>query len=221
MFYASVARAAVFFELRAAPGDCLTVSRWSLTEKIFANNIGFTPDVFQRYRSTRNELVPDWVVRNPANRIVHEFLARQFTVEVPPGMEHQYKLSVAIAEKLWGNITGDVPTDAPRDMRFGAIVYPSLAMRANSDNLVLLPHFVDKCARLEQVEYIRVDAWNGDLEYKVTKLDFANTFPNGNIEWKGRLPQWQVSPGGQLKLSVDEQGQWVAHDDLGRLVEPN
>lgn len=138
---------------------------------------------------------------------------------VSPDTPYSYKLSVAIAEKLlFGNLEAHV-AEGPKEVRFGGLVYPSMAVRANSDNIALLPEFVDRYLSLHEVEYIRIDAAQPEnLKYEVTVIDFANTFVDGLIEWKGRNRQWTLPPKTQLKMMVDEQGQWVAYDLEGREV---
>lgn len=226
MFYCSVAREAPFFELSSQPGDCLAISRWRVAAKLLLNNAGYVSKVLRQVKSNRKG-PPVWQKPNslfdrPVNMLIHEFLGEEFAREVPYGAEHEYKLSVAITEKLLGNLTLEAPDENMlSDSRFAGIIYPALAMRANSDNLALLPEFVDRFLQLEQVEYIRVDSARDDLKYQVTKLDFANTFgPSGEIEWKGRLPQWQIPSGATVRVGV-ERGKWVVRNEMGEIVEPN
>jgi hypothetical protein len=219
-FYASVSRAAVFFELRARPGDHLAVSKWRVKRDILVNNVGFSNSVWDLYKTSRKERNPSWVSQistellSPGNRLVHDFLARIFSAQVTDGAEYQYKLSVAVAEKLLGEV------EHPDHTGFSGIVYPSLAMKANSDNLVLLPDAVDQCLELEEVEFIHVEEHDGDLQYQVKVLDFANSFEHG-IAWKGRDRQWILPGKSQLMFTVDEQGQWLAQDVEGRFVSPD
>jgi hypothetical protein len=225
IFYSSVARAAVFFELGVKPGDHLAVSQWRSTGKLWMNNVGFAPGVFRKFSSNR-QAPASWQTPNAhphiesrANKLVHQFLADEFSKFVSPSRSFEYKLSIAIAEKLlFGNLDASV-AEGPQDSRFAGLVYPSLAMRANSDNVALVPEFVDKYFSLREVEYIRIDtAQPENLKYEVTIVDFANTFADGLIEWKGRNRQWTLPPKAQFKMVVDEQGQWVAYDLDGREV---
>lgn len=225
MFYCSVAREAPFFELGSRAGDYLAISRWRVNEKLIVNNAGYIDEVLRRVNSDRNA-PPSWEKQDPshdrpANRLIHGFLAQEFARDVPVGAEHVYKLSVAITEKLLGDLPlGTKDEDILCISGFAGIIYPALAMRANTDNLALLPEFVDRFLQLEQVEYIRIDSASDDLKYQVTKLDFANTFgPDGEIEWKGRLPQWRVPPGSTVRVSV-EGGKYVVRDEKGNTIEP-
>lgn len=134
-----------------------------------------------------------------------------------------YKLSIAIAEKLYlGTLHMDlVGEEFEGERRFGGIIYPTIAMRANADNVALVPEFVDRFLNLEGVEWIRVDLEASDFKYQVTNLDFANSFTaDGRIDWKGRLAHWVIGPGRQVRVSV-EHGKYVVRDDQGNIVEPS
>jgi hypothetical protein len=227
MFYASTSRAAVFFELDVAPGQFVALSRWRVCKKLWANNVGFTSEVMHSHGSTRKE-PPHWEQRNPppatpANRLVHNFFAESFARKVEKGHEHEYKLSVAITEKLFGNLFTDglLIEDLPKDPRFAAIVYPSLAMSANSDNIVIIPEFVESGLRLERVEYIRVDDIVDAPGYKITLLDFCDSMSlSTNLDWKGRVPQWRLAGGDTLRFQVEDH-EWVAYAMQGGRVDPD
>ena len=218
MFYCSVAREAPFFELGLKPGDHVAMSRWRVNQKILVNNIGYSPSVLAGLGSKRQ--ASTWGVPHPhlcssRNTLIADFLASEFTRVVPPGNEHFYKFSIAIAEKLYIGPLHDEEFD-----RLGGILYPTIAMRANSDNLALIPEFVDRFLSLEAVEWIRVDSGGANLKLQVTKLDFADSFGGtGQIEWKGRLPQWSVGSGRTVRVSV-EDGKYVVRDEEGTIVEP-
>lgn len=226
MFYCSVAREAPFFELGLKPGDQVAISRWRLTQKILVNNVGYAPTVLTRLGSTRQ--APNWgpthpMISSPANVLVADFFASEFARVVTPGEEHLYKLSIAIAEKLYLDPLhmDSIGDEFQGERRFGGILYPTIAMRANSDNIALLPEFVDRFLHLEAVEWIRVDAEDLDLKYQVTNLDFANSFSSEErLDWKGRLAQWVVGPGREVRVSV-ENGKYVVRDEKENIVEPS
>jgi hypothetical protein len=140
-----------------------------------------------------------------------------------PGHEYEHKMSVAISDKLLGNINLENQfTNTPKINKFTGILYPALAMKGNSDNLVLLPDFADKYLELKKVEYIRIDDVIDNAKYKVTLIDFADTFSSeGLIEWKGGLPQWRLSKEGESLIVSVENGKWVARNDRGEIVEPD
>jgi hypothetical protein len=231
MFYCSGARTAPFFEVGVKPGDHISISRWRTTERALVNNIGYHDGVFNTLGSTRaadvyKEIMPEHdpaFDRNSANYAIHQFLAEEFAQIVPSGDEYRYKLSAAIAERLLGNVNPKPgrEDEIPPYRKFCGIMYPSLAMRANADNIVLLPEFVDNHMTLEQVEYLHIVGDEGPLDYQYTRLDFANTFAlDGTIQWKGRPPQWTIPSDGSV-TPRDELGEIIYRDQLGNIVNPD
>lgn len=227
MFYSSIARSGAIFELRPIPGEHIAVSRWQVHKSILVNNVGYTGSVFERLGSNRTEPFINWGQQDSfseCNRLVATFLANQFTRLVSPGNEHEYKLCAAIAEKHYAeNLQTDeqFAVEHGSGVKLGGLIYPTISMRANADNVTLLPEFADTCLRPNYVEWIKVDAEGQDFTYQVTVLDFANSFgPTGEIEWKGRRPQWTIHPGQLCHVTV-ENGRYVMRDELGNIVEPS
>ena len=212
LFYCSMSREAPFFELAVVPGAKVAVSHWQTIAPIVVNNVGYHQEVFGSLSSNRD--CPSWGKGTEYEKLekttafIKQFFATEFAKIVPPGQEYLYKLSIAIAELHFSS-----------DM-FGGLLYPSMAMRANADNLALKPECVDKYLSLRKVEYIRVDETDAS-GFKVTILDFADTFAeDGGIQWKGRHPHWVMREKGQvLKLTV-ENGRWVARNEKGEIVQP-
>ena len=80
------------------------------------------------------------------------------------------------------------------------IIYPTIQMRGNADNIVLSKKVVDRKLQFVSVEYLEVDAAN-DLDYNVRILDSsAKVDLIGTIHWSGRGLQWQVPPQGMDSL---------------------
>src|SRR5690606_30452101 len=111
--------------------------------------------------------------------------ARVVSVDRP----QDYKLCVAIAEKLMGGTLHDVEFPDVAEMygagkSFAGLLYPSLAMRCNADNLCLLPTAVDFGLTCEVAWLDRVDEVLSDGKYKVTHIDYAdNVAATGEIVW--------------------------------------
>jgi len=92
-------------------------------------------------------------------------------------------------------------------------------MSANSDNYAIFPDFVDECLELKKVEWIRVDGVRGDNKIDITVLDFADSFSDeGKIEWKGRIPNWELKPGEGAVVEV-RNGCYEVRDLQGNLLE--
>jgi hypothetical protein len=226
MFYSSIAREASIFELRPKPGDHIAVSKWKIAKKVIVNNVGYAKHTFDNLGSARS--IPIWgynsaLISNASNKLVADFFAAQFTKTVKPGNEHEYKMSAAIAEKHYlGNISSErsFENDYGDTFRFGGLIYPTISMKANADNIALLPQVVDAYVSAVAVEWLRIDSEGPDFSYQVTMLDFANSFSStGDIEWKGRLPQWKLTPG-QQATAIVENGHWVVRNENGDIIEP-
>ena len=212
LFYCSKSREAPFFELGLIPGAKVAISHWKTTAPIVVNNVGYHDEVFDGIGSNRD--CPSWGKGTEYEKLektttlIKHFFATEFAQIVSPGQEHLYKLSIAMAELHFSN-----------DM-FGGLLYPSMVMRANADNLALKPECVNGHLSLRKVEYIRVDE-TGDQGFKVTILDYADTFDeDGRIQWKGRHPHWFMREKGQVLHLAVENGRWVARNEKGEVVEP-
>lgn len=173
------------------------------------NNVGYHPDVFGSLKSHRD--CPSWSkgIENETreNELIRQFLATEFAKIVAPGQEYLYKIPVAIAE--W-HFSSDM---------FGGLLYPCMAMRANADNLAFKPVWVDKHLKLCKVEYYQVDEAEVS-EFKIRIVDFANTVDEvGGIQWKGRRPHWVMKEKGQVLHIAVENGNWVARNENGEIVE--
>ena len=213
LFYCSTAREAPFWELGVKAGDSLVISHWETREPLVVNNVGYHSDVFSNLNSDRT--CPNWWHNNElveslsANELIKAFFSQEFAKKIIDGQEHLYKISIAIAEHHF------------QQNIFSGLLYPTLAMKANADNLVLKPEVVDSYLKLTKVEYILVEEVFENAHFNVKILDFANSFDsNGLIQWKGRLPQWVLREKGEiLKFSV-ENNQWVARNEIGEILEP-
>jgi hypothetical protein len=214
VFYCSTDREVLFFELTdVKPKDKIVVSKWETTEELLVNNVGYTRTCFSNLKSNRESQTWGEIKKEinipETNDLVNEFLSQEFTKIVPAGKEDLYKISIAIAEKLFS------------DDRFDGLLYPTISMKANADNLALKPRYIDeKKIAIKMVEYIQIDT-KEDFKYKITVLDFANSFKeDGTIEWKGRLPHWVLrEKGDELKL-IAKNEKWVAIDKAGNIIEP-
>jgi hypothetical protein len=206
MFYCSGARQPPFFELDVQPGQFISISRWRTTARLLVNNVGYHDAVFKKLQSVRAWDVYPGIVpaldpsfpTSDTNTMIHQFLAEAFSERIRYGDDHRYKISAAIAERLLGNVTDRrdeakrmVSPTLPDYRKFAGIMYPSIAMSCNADNLALTPEFVEEHLALEQVEYLRVDSVSGPLQYKYTAIDFANSFAkDGTINWFGRVQRY-------------------------------
>ena len=207
MFYLNSSRNAVFFELRLNAADYLVMGHWEVIEKLLMFPVGYSSSVFHQMNSNRP--LPTFgpsshpLLHNPTNLLLENFFAEQFTKDVPRENPWEFKISAAISENRLSLQEAD------------GVIYPTIAMRANSDNFALRATRNRKLV-LKKAEFIRVDVVE-EFSFKVTVLDTATEFPNGKILWKGK-PKWTLESGELLKFVV-EDGQWRAYDINRRVRE--
>jgi hypothetical protein len=217
-FYSSMRKESVFFELPdLRAGDELVLTFWKTTERMFVNNIGYTEFAFQELGAKRAvptweppvppgdiestvslaTLPPDVVIAALAkdeNHALKEAFSKYFMCKVPSDALFRYKLTVAIGEMHLGSISAD------HTQFFAGILYPSIRMWANGDNVALLPWFVDKHLEFRKAVHVRIKslaATSMDIDY----LDAAHEFDNvGKLKWLCRVRAWSVPPGGAAKF---------------------
>lgn len=176
MFYGSINPLGPIWELNPSVGDKMVISRWHVVNDLHLNNVGFTPTVFERLSSTRKPQIfigDERDENHPDNIQVYNFLADKFSQPIGNNID-TYRLTIAIAENLINGLDG--------------LVYPTIALTANFDNVALFPKVVDDQLKLEAVSYdeiVLVDSH--DINYRLKGIDYSNTFSSdGTICWKGR-----------------------------------
>jgi hypothetical protein len=208
VLYCCSSREAPFFESRPQEKATIAIAQWITTAPLVVNHVGYTSRTFHALGSNRPHA--GWG-NEPAEQIngtVAEFLSETFTSIVAPGSEHQYKLSVAIAEKL-----------SAHDM-FDGLLYPTVAMRGNADNFALKTGYADKHLRFVRAEFARIDHVR-EFSFDITMLDTATELAaDGDIVWRGRLDQWVLREQNDTIVLTAEKDGWVARDMSGKIVEP-
>ena len=250
VFYASVHKESVFFELQdLKAGDELVVTFWKTTERMFVNNIGYTEPVFRRLGAERTP--PQWgqAMASPGSNKDHiglstippEVLAMALSRDQNRANREAfseyfmrtdtdiYKLTVAIGELHLGTIN-------ERD-QFAGILYPSTRMWANGDNLALLPWYADNHLEFRKAVHVLITS-RTETSFDINYEDTAHGFDaSGKLKWLGRMPKWDVQPGQTAKFTVapglDEDGDysvdkngnvchWEAVDDkTGKKIDPS
>lgn len=209
VLYCCASRETPFFELRPSVGACLAIALWETTAPMLVNHAGYTHNSFERLGSARTE---SHNFRKSSRPSIHdeitETLAEIFTRPSPQEGDHLYHLTSIVADFLFG------------DDQFDGLLYPTIAMRANSDNIAVKPRYADNHLRFLKAEYIRVDEV-GDFSYRITILDTASGLDEtGAILWRGRLPHWAMKDGREQLTFTVENGEWLARDMAGNIVEP-
>ena len=208
MFYATSGKPAAIMECHGQPDQYIALSKWRITQPVKLSQVGYTKTALWRMGAKRQH--PNWSPpkETEANKIVREFLASAFIVDVPEWREEWYKLTGAITEILIDNL------------EIGGLIYPTIAMSARADNVALKPQFVSTGLAFVNVQYMVVRKRSG-LKTDVDIFDFAKDIvDSGRLDWKGRREQWVLrKPGEELRISV-EHGERVARDSGGSVIEP-
>ena len=257
VFYCSASKEVIFFEIPdLTNGDEIILSYWQTSERMLLNNIGYTQFLFEKLGAKRE--CPVWSVResqqgsahqeiisNPnslskekmvkalpkeENSAIRQALSDAFMCEIGPDEGYKYKLSTAIGELHLGEIVG-------YELQFAGVMYPTVRMWANGDNLALLLAFVDKNVEFRMAIHVCVDE-RSENKFSFTKVDSAIEFSeDGTLNWLGRLPNWTLGPGkgaeavataGRDKFgdyTISEDGtslHWVLTDlSTGNVIEPS
>lgn len=258
MFYCSASKEVIYFEIPGlTDGDEIILSFWQTSERMLVNNIGYTQFLFEKLGAKRE--CPIWsaggiqlgdaheeIISDPdslsqemiekalskdENSAIRQAFSDAFMCEVGPGEQYRYKLSTAIGELHLGEIVNSA-------MEFAGVMYPTMRMWANSDNLALSPAYVDKNVEFRMAMHVRVDA-RTENEFSISKVDSAiEISEDSNLNWLGRLPNWTLGPGpaatqvvatvGRDKFgdyTIGEDGtplHWVLTDQLtGNVIDPS
>jgi hypothetical protein len=149
------------------------------------------------------------------SRELKEAFSKYFMRNVSSDESFRYKLTVAIGEIHLGSICGRYNT------QFAGVLYPSVRMWANGDNIGLLPWFVDEHLEFRKAVHVRIKgrtATTFDIDY----LDAAHEFDDaGKLKWLGRIRAWTLQPQQTGKFlgvaGQDEDGDYTIGED-GRPV---
>ena len=212
-FYAAAARSVPFFELDVKHGDLIAIACWKTTKQLLLNHVGFTKEC-KLYLSANRDLtsIYDFIKNmqqfDDKNKIVENYLASKFIEKLSPDNEYKYKMTITIAKKLLdGNL-------------IDGIMYPTIAMSGNADNIALKPQYADTNLKFVSVEFIKITDRKGtSISYDV--LDSATTVNSKNeFNWSGRNLQWKIQEDvGELRMK-DEGAGWIAYDKNGIRVDP-
>jgi hypothetical protein len=153
MFYCCAIPECTFYELGAQIGDHIALSKWQFGKAPRLNHIAFTQNAFKALGSRRS--CPDFerdekiagirhhLVRPARNALVGAFVAEAFTTKVEHGKnDYHYKLSIALSEVHLS------------DPSFDGLLYPTIAMSANADNIAFTPQYVDANVRFISADYL-------------------------------------------------------------------
>jgi hypothetical protein len=158
-FYCSSSQEIIYYEIPGlVTGDELVLSYWPITDPILVCNIGYTQFVFDRLGAKRPlpvwtgdskrrtlEIPDEQSVRqaeahflpHDENGRLQEALGNAFMSDVGENEKYKYKLTVAISEAY---LLKEIENQS---QQFCGVLYPTVRMAANGDNLALKPECVD------------------------------------------------------------------------------
>jgi hypothetical protein len=222
-FYCSAAAPAVFFELRAKQGDLIALSEWEVTEPLWMHNLGYHPGALRRigaqeqHISMRHKLTHSIPNETRENEKLRRQVSETFTKDVRDGEEYRYKQSIAIIESMSEEVQLDFPDgdgEIPKHKKIAGTAYPAMRLRADADNLVFLPEFVDSSLRIRAVRYVRVEAADEAMaSYTFLTIGFASMFSGDTIEWRADIGTEDMR---RSRIEF-ENGHWVMRDGYNRI----
>jgi hypothetical protein len=211
MFYSSMHKESVFFELpNLKAGDEIILTFWKTKLQMFVNNIGYTEFAFKQLGAKRP--LPKWgaqqalgsteetvslptipkevlevALSKDHSREIKEAFSKYFMRTVPMDETFKYKLTIAIGEMHLGSIV-------THNTQFAGILYPSVRMWANGDNLALLPWFVDNYVEFRKAVHVRIKS-RTETSIDIDYVDAAHEFDAcGRLNWLGRVRKWTLQP---------------------------
>ena len=180
VFYGATARNVPFFELKRQPGQYICISRWISTKQMILNHVGFSDEcraILNSNRPLENlyQFIEATQGFGDINKKVYDFISYAFSRRVLESENEYYKLTNAIGRKLLG-----------KNGLLSGILYPTIAMSGNADNIVLEKDFANQALALKSVEFICIKSAQSQ-KYKIDVIDTATVFEaDGTIKWNER-----------------------------------
>jgi hypothetical protein len=120
-----------------------------------------------------------------------------------------YKLTAAIAEAHLGTIVGMG--------NFSGLLYPSVRMWANGDNIALTPSYVDEHLEFRRATRVRIEK-RTNTDFDITNVECAKQIDEaGHLKWLGRILGWDVPPQSRIicaaKTGRDSDGEYTSSKD--------
>lgn len=176
MFYSSFGYQSAMVELGAKVGDLIFVSSWEVESPLRLAHVGFQPELYKEIGASNGDverITSSVVYKEAVSKDIMSYLGSIF---IGDGSSKGYKLSAAVAECL---MMGS----------FDGIAYPSIAVKCQSDNLVLNPASVDSKLSLKWVEKLVVEKTNNNqVESRI--VDYGKPDKDGFITWMNRGPDY-------------------------------
>jgi len=183
VFYGATEHGTALLEMRPQVGERFVVSQWELsgTKSPEVRELGLL-ETLARLRPGLAAMLKSMLVPSQAqglsvddldkHQLIRRFLSQQFTREVSPDSEHEYRLSAAIATTLLqGNTDG--------------VVYASIASVQSGVNVALLPASLDRLYRVTACLELEVIERVAEFQYKARVLRRSvRVTDEGDIAWQ-------------------------------------
>lgn len=220
-FYSSLSTPSALYEINALAGELVAVGQWKAKEDLYCHVFGFDDELFKLADSERvpSSELPNRT-RNRRSRLINEFLALEFAKKVKIEEEYNYKISIAVG--LWMKKINSTSNKITMD----GILYPSIAMKMNADNVAFCKESVDFKLYLESVKLLKIIDSSAD-EYNVEIVDQSKHIDSKNDEiiWHGGVPSWSLDKQGAYKFEVvkneNDQKSWVCTNEDGEEIRAN
>jgi len=188
VFYCCPDDSIPIFELRPEEGELITILRCK--PKCPAAPLLISVGVYQAARNVGAKIAGDepppefslaaWLGydqrRQTINKLINNFLTREFRKVVNSGCEHDYKITAAASECLYNS-------EAYGSKVAQGIAYPSVASKFVNANIALLPNAVDALYSPESCKMVRVEERIGEQELMVSLAGNGEIEPSGRIVW--------------------------------------
>lgn len=216
MFYGATHSHVPFYELRCQAGDTIALSTWRTRSTLVLNHIGFSDEIQDQLDSKRdlNEIygfVKTTRNYGELNEMVHEYLAYLFSQPIQDDDEKvEYKLTSSIANLMMQS----------NDIH--GLMYPTIQMFGNADNVLLKPEYVDKHLEFVNVEFMEISE-STEKGFSIDRVDSATALgsSNGDLKWSGRPLHWEIEqPGTIARFEFKSDGTWEGRDQYGNLIDP-
>lgn len=212
-FYCSDQPFAPFLEVKCKDGDLVALSTWRTKSHLVLNHIGFTKKTGTMLKSTTDiSGVHAFVSRtknhSELNSMIYEYLAFIFSRPIEGNTEEiYYKLTSSIANIM---MSSEV---------IQGLLYPTVQMWANANNILLKPSFVDEHMDFVNVEVGKIRHENGN--YIFDRIDSATNanMIDGKLAWSGRPLEWNITKRGMYTAEGTAKGVWAIREPSGNVLD--
>ena len=198
IFYCATSIIAPFFEIKPDVGDFIILFRWKTNQLLPLTVIAHTDEVFRDLKSNREpQKFP--LSKDDVDDHINDFILKELSKIFIKNNTDAYKLSTAIFEYFTGSIVLNSPLtkDGYKPDSFPALLYPSISMWANGDNLAIKPTYDDQYMNLERADLMNVRKVEPDKLNMVTVDHAIFDKYDHKIPWKNK-PEIGIDENGQL-----------------------